>query len=345
MKISKEIKTALIALLSILLLVAGVNFLKGNSFFGGDDVYYAYFSNSAGVQPASSVVLNGVSVGKILEVKNNFGAPEDKQILIKFNLTNHDLKLPIGTKVELGPIDLFSKGIILTLGDDESKGFYKPGDELIGTVAVDLFTQVKAYADPVTTRLQGMVEKLDNLATSFSVFWDETATSDFEQSMVELRETIHSFGNVAKNMDLLLEEEKSKLGQIFSNVESITHNLKLSNDKVAQILGNTAKISDDLVKSDFKKVIGDAQKTIDNFNTTLTGVNNGEGTLGKLVKDEALYSDLVKTNKDLQNLLLDLQTHPERYVHLSLIGRKTKGVPIPADQEEKLKKLLDSIPD
>ena len=99
MKISKEIKTGVISLLAIVLLVTGVNFLKGNSFFGGDEVYYAYFSNSAGLAPASSVVLNGVGVGKVLAVENMFNETPDKQVRIKFNLQNRDLKIPKGSYI------------------------------------------------------------------------------------------------------------------------------------------------------------------------------------------------------------------------------------------------------
>ena len=345
MKISKEIKTGVIALLSIGLLVTGVNFLKGNSFFGGDEVYYAYFSNSGGLAPASAVVLNGVGVGKVLAVENMFNETPDKQVRIKFNLQNRDLKIPKGSSIEIGPLDLFTKGLVLELNPDISQGYYKPGDSFMGNVAVDIFTQVKAYADPVTTRLQGMMEKLDKLVVSFSSFWDTTATSSLQGSMQDLKITIQRFGSVAKEFEGLITEEKVKLGQIFTNVESITQNLKVSNEKVSQIIGNTAKLTDDLVKSDFKTVIGDAQLTIQKLNKTLEGVNNGEGSLGKLVKDDSLFNELIETNKSLQHLIEDLEIHPERYVHLSLIGRKAKGVPIPAHQERKLRNLLDSIPD
>ena len=345
MKISKEIKTGIIALLAIGLLVTGVNFLKGNSFFGGDDVYYAYFSNSGGISPASSVVLNGVGVGKVLAVENMLSEVPEKQVRITFNLQNHDLKIPKGSVIEIGPLDLFTKGLVLELNTDLSQGYYKPGDSFEGVVAVDIFTQVKAYADPVTTRLQGMMEKLDDLVVSFSSFWDTTATSSLQGSMRDLKITIQRFWNVAKEVEGLIVEEKVKLSHIFTNVESITQNLKISNDKITGILGNTEQLTEDLVKSDFKTVIGDAQATIQKLNSTLESVNNGEGTLGKLVKDEALYNELIETNKTLQDLVEDLQVHPERYVHLSLIGRKVKGVPINSNQEEKLRNLLDSIPD
>jgi len=129
------------------------------------------------------------------------------------------------------------------------------------------------------------------------------------------------------------------------HVESITANLKKSSDEVNSIIGNTKKITDDMISADFKGTILEAQTTLKKFNYMLEDVNNGTGSLGKLVKDEKLYNELVETNNELQELVDDLQTHPERYVHLSLIGRKSKGVQLSGKQEGKLKKWLDSIPE
>ena len=344
MKVTKEIKTAVIALLAIALLVLGVNFLKGSSFFGGDEVYYAYFPNSGGLAPASSVVLNGVGVGKIISIKNVMTGPENRRVLIKFSIQNNDLKIPIGSTIEIGALDLFNKGLLLNLNPDISQGYILKGGSMQGTVAVDMFSQVKAYADPVTARLQGMMEKVDRLVVSFSSFWDTTATSELQGSLQELKTSLHRFGNLAEQAESLILEEKVTLGRILTNVESITTNLKRSNEEVNAIIGNTKKITDDMVTADFKSVVGDAQKAIQKFSEMIEGANNGEGSLGKLVKDETLYNELVKTNKDVQNLVVDLEQNPQRYVHISLIGRKNKQLPLSNEEQKKLRHILDSIP-
>jgi phospholipid/cholesterol/gamma-HCH transport system substrate-binding protein len=344
LKVTKEIKTAVIALFAIALLVLGVNFLKGSSFFGGDEVYYAYFPNSGGLAPASSVVLNGVGVGKIISIKNVMTGPENRRVLIKFSIQNDDLKIPIGSTIEIGALDLFNKGLLLNLNPDLSKGYIAKGGSMQGTVAVDMFSQVKAYADPVTARLQGMMEKVDRLVVSFSSFWDTTATSELQGSLQELKTSLHRFGNLAEQAESLILEEKITLGRILTNVESITTNLKRSNEEVNAIIGNTKKITDDMVTADFKAVVGDAQKAIQKFSTMIEGANNGEGSLGKLVKDETLYNELVKTNKDVQNLVVDLEANPQRYVHISLIGRKNKQLPLSNEEQKKLRHILDSIP-
>lgn len=344
MKISKEIKTGVIAIAAIGLLIAGINFLKGNSFFGGDDVYYAYFPNSGGVAVAGSVMVNGVPVGKIISIDLTQEQDSMKKVLIKFNIQEKNFKIPKGSVIEAGALDLFNKGIILHLNSDLSQGFYKPKDKLQGIVTVDITTQVKAYADPLVQKVQVALSSIDKMVTSFSAFWDTTATSSIKNSMKELQTAIHKFGNVAGEVETMLIEEKVKFARIMSNIESISINLKKSNDQVTAIIGNTKQITDDLVTSDFKGVINNASSTLKNLNSVLDKAQSGDGTLGKLINDTKLYDELVNTNKKLQSLVSDLQVHPERYIHFSVLGSKTKGVPLTSDEEKKLKKLLDSIP-
>lgn len=344
MKISKEIKTGVIAIAAIVLLVTGVNFLKGNSFFGGDDVYFAYFPNSGQLAPASSVTLNGVEIGKILSVEYVHGGKQDAKVKVSFNIQNDQIKIPKGSLIQIGSLDLFSKGLILIMGEDLSMGYYKPGDNMKGEVAVDMVSQAKAYADPISQKLQTMMVSIDNVVNSVSSLLDTNTSQTIEGSLFELKTAIKRFGNVAYEAETLLATERLKLGRILSNVESITDNLHLSNAKVAKILGNAEKLTDDLVTADFKAVINEAKATLNSVNVVMAKANSGEGSLGKLISDEKLYNELVVTNKAVQNLVNDISIHPERYIHFSFLGSKTKGLPLSSDEEKKLRKLLEEVP-
>jgi len=345
LKLSKELKAGIITLLAIGLLVAGINFLKGNSFFGGDDQYEAYFPNSGNLAPATSVYVNGVAVGKVLTVDYQPHGDSLSKVKVTFNIQDDNVRIPRGSKVEIGSVDFLNKGILLTLNSDLSHGYYKPGDKIKGTVASDLMTQVKDYADPTIQKLQSLISTVDRTVTSISAFWDTTATSKIEASMNEVQIALQRFGNVAVEVEDLVASEKVRFAKIMSNVESISGNLKASNDKITAIIGNVKKVSDDLVTINYKSVVEDAQKTIQKLNATLDAANNGEGTLGKLLHDEKLYNELVNTNKELQELVDDITLHPERYIHFSVLGAKTKGVPLSGKEEQKLRTLLDSIPD
>ncbi|MDC1186430.1 MlaD family protein [Crocinitomicaceae bacterium] len=342
MKISKEIKTGVIAIAAIGLLVTGVNFLKGNSFFGGDEIYYSYYPNSGQLAGASNVTLNGVAVGKVLSIENVASTDPNKVVKVSFNIQHDNIKIPKGTIVQIDNLDLFGKGLVLKMPDSLTNGYYKSGAKIPGELVVDMMSQVKQMAEPVAAKLQTLMTSIEKVVQSATTLVDTNSAESIEGTILELKVAIKRFGNVALETENLVKSEKVKLGRIFSNVEGITENLKASNEKVAEIIGNTKKITDDLVSADFKSVINEAKLTLTSFNKLLASANSGEGTLGKLISDEKLYNELVQTNKSLQNLVNDISVHPERYIHFSAIGRKTKGVPLTSDEEKRLRNLLDS---
>jgi phospholipid/cholesterol/gamma-HCH transport system substrate-binding protein len=345
LKISKELKAGVIAILAIGLLVCGVNFLKGNSFFGGDDQYTAYFPNSGGLTPATSVYVNGVGVGKVLSVEYNKQGDSLSRVKVVFNIQERNFKIPKGSKIEIGSYDLFNKGILLDISSDLSKGYYKTTDVIHGTVEQAIQDRVLTSLNPTIAKVENLISNVDKTVESMSAFWDTTANSEIKESMVEIRQAIKSFSRVANEVEGLVTSEKVKMSKIFSNLESISSNLRQSNAQISSIIGNTKKITDDLVTAEYSKTIADANKTIQNLNVMLNDINEGKGTIGKLIKDDAMYNELVKTNKELQELVDDIEMHPERYIHFSVLGAKTKGVKLTGKEEQKLRKVLDSIPD
>ena len=324
MKISKEIKLGIIAICAIVLIITGVNFLKGSSFFGGDAIYYGYFPSSGGIMPASSVAVNGVGVGKVLTIEYVPNESIERKVKVTFNIQNKDIKIPKGSEIQIGSLDLFN---------------------FQGTVALDMTQQVQAMADPVSKKLQHLLGNVDRMVNSINVLFDTTrGTNDIRSSLNEAKMAIKRFGNLSLEMNDLVKEEKIKLSDILQNVANITRNLDKSNKEISAILGNAHSFTDDLVKSNFKEVIAGAYKTISTINKALEETEQNRGNLSKFLKDESLYNELVNTNKKVQIILDDLHEHPEKYIKLSVFSRKPKGLQITKKEEEKLRKILDSTP-
>ncbi len=324
MKYTKEIKIGLIAIFAITLIVVGVNFLKGSSFFGGDSVYYGYFNESGGLMPASSVAVNGVSVGKVTAIEFLPFEKPQRRVRVTFNIQNHDIKLPKGVKIEIGALDLFNKAIILQFPEVISNSYLPNHSKIQGEVAKDMMQQMQAYADPITKKLTKLMNSVDRVVGSFAEFWDTTATSEIHGSLIEIRTAVKRFGGLTTSVEDLVADERVKLGSIMLNVLNITDNLNKNNKEISNIIGNTKKITDDMVSADFKGTISDAHRVINTLNKTLEEAERGNGNLSKLLKDEALYNDLVKSNIKLQELLSDVKENPKRYVHFSLFGKKDK---------------------
>lgn len=324
MKYTKEIKIGFIAIFSIALIVVGVNFLKGSSFFGGDDIYYGYFNESGGLMPASSVAVNGVSVGKVTSIDFLPLEKPERRVKVTFNVQNHDIKLPKGVRIEIGSLDLFNKAIILQFPDNINRGYLPNRAKIQGEVAKDMMQQMQAYADPITKKFNKLMNNVDRVVGSFADFWDTTATSEIHASLFEIRTAVKRFGNLTGDVEGMVADERAKLSSILFNVQSITENINKNNKEISAVLGNTKRITDDMVSADFKGTISDAHRVINTLNKTLEEAEKGNGNLSKLLKDETLYNDLVKSNLKLQELLVDVKENPKRYVHFSVFGRKDK---------------------
>ncbi|GAA0875236.1 MlaD family protein [Wandonia haliotis] len=338
MKISKEFKTGLIVILAIAILIAGVNFLKGDNFFGGSPEYYAVFEESGYLEPSSAVTLNGVAVGTVKAIYND---PEDlRRVIIRFSITKEGLELPKGSIAEITSTSLLSKGLILKLDYEAQDGFHTVGDTLIGSVAPELTDAVTAEVLPIKEKLERLMSSVENMVVSVNAFWDTTAAQSLDGSLLEVKIAIARFGNLAKNLDEMVIRESSRLTDIFQNVESISANLKASNEKISNIIGNVSNLTDTLVTADFAGVIKKATTTLETMNTALKNAAEGNGTLGKLLYDEQLYNELVNTNKSLQELVEDIELHPEKYIHFSVFGKSEKGVKLTKSDEEKLRELL-----
>lgn len=346
MKVSKEFKIGLAVVLSTALLIYGVNYLKGNSFFGGDDVYYGYFPTSGSLLPSSSVTLNGVEVGKVLAVDlvnpNKYADP-NKRVLVKFSIQTDNLLIAKGSGIRIVP-GVLSTEVQLLQNFVADKGYLAIGDTMRGTVSQEITEQIETQLLPVKRKLEDLMTSIDNIVSSISVFWDTSAAYTLDQGLNNVKIAIAQFGNVAYNLDNLITEEKGKLSNIFTNVEDITGRFKETNKDIQLAALNIRNITDSLAAVNFKKTVDEATATLEKLNKLIGDANDGKGTLGKLLKDEEFYNELNRTNNKLQNLADDIKEHPERYIHFSVFGSKSKGVPLTKDQERKLKDILDTTP-
>ena len=122
-------------------------------------------------------------------------------------------------------------------------------------------------------------------------------------------------------MNSLLAENKSKLNTSFTNLDKTT--------------ANFAIISDSLAKANLGKTVKNLEMTLASVDKIMLGIESGKGTMGKLMKDDAMYTNFTKASKELELLLQDLRLYPTRYVNVSLFGKKNKPYVAPEPNEKK----------
>lgn len=318
MNLSKEFKVGLLAVVSITILYFGFNFLKGIDLFKRTTVYYALYENIDGLTMSNPVVINGLGVGRvsgidILQEKGNLVAVE-MGIDSKINI-NH------GTIARLVNTDfLGSKAIELILSDGNNQ-YYEDGDTLKSDIDAGITEFLKQSAGPVA----------DNIGTTISRI--NAILESFQGNSEKINNTLASIEGIAASLDQRLPILQDKFIFLLDSLNKNSQDLSLLLTSLQPVIANAAQITDSLKTLELSKTLDKTQLMLDNLNTNLVSLKEGNGTMGKLLHDDSLYVYLSHTARDLDRLLIDLEANPGRYVQFSMFGKKDK-----TEKKEKEKK-------
>ena len=306
MKLSREIKTAIIVVAGIVAFYVGFNFLKSKSLFHKTNTYYAYFPHSGGLKTGTQITVNGVKVGSVEAVDL-----EEKSAKIKITMEcSDDFKFSKNSVAELYNSLLGGAGLQIIPAFDNAPAAVS-GDVLEARVQEDMLASLD--------KLNHLLGQADTTLTGINTVLDAKTTNDLKNAITELGATMRNLNQASVTLNKMLVANQTNLNATLTNANKITTDL--------------SKVSGQLSEAELNKVIANAQTTLTNLNTLLADVEGGKGTIGKLLKDEALYKDLDKSAKQLELLLQDLRLNPKRYLHFSVFGKKAK-VYEPNDEEK-----------
>jgi phospholipid/cholesterol/gamma-HCH transport system substrate-binding protein len=336
LKIKKETKIGLLVIGSILIAVWGFNLLKGRNVFNRSITMYAVYSKVDGLTPSCPVKVNGFKIGQVTRMEFMQGDTLGR-ILVSFRIDNRDVKIPTDSKARIMSSDLLgSKEISLVFG--KSHDIISDGDTLKSEVEANLQQQVNELVAPLKVKVENLIGQVDTVVTSFKAVFDEKGMDNIQAGLSSLRRSIQNFEQATFNVNALLVSEKSKISNIFSNIESISANLKNNNKTITSVLDNLKNVTDSVKKARIASTINNANIAIQRADSILTQINSGQGSIGKLIKDESFYNMLDSAAYNLNELLVDVKKHPDEYVHINLIKVGTKREKEAKDAAEKSKR-------
>ncbi len=307
MKISREVKTAILVIVSTILIFFLFNYLKGQNLLDSSRKVFVVYDNVEGLASSSPVTLNGHTIGRVQEI----GFTTDGTAKIKVLLSiEDDIQFSKNSIAELYDTGLIGgKGIaIIPAFDDDEDAM--SGDELVGASKSGIMAMVEETLAPLQDKIGVLLVSADSLFTNINDVFDEPTKNSLKRGISELEGTISSFKNTSIALNQLIVNNKQKLDNTLTNFEDASANI--------------SNITDSIASTNLTKTISDLQTTIGNFNNLLSSIENGEGSIGKLLKDEGLYNNLEGATKQMEELLQDMKLNPKRYVHFSLFGKKAK---------------------
>lgn len=304
-KISRELKTGIIAVLTIALFVWGFNFIKGSNLFESGRSFYVEYENVQGLSVSAPVTINGLKVGvvdKIYFHPNKIGV-----LVVNFSLAN-DFKFTKNSIAEIYSPDFISGKSIKILPAFEGNNAVS-GDTLNGKIEAGLLGALNDQIAPLQSKVTSFLTNTDTLLVGFNAIFDEKTRGNLREAIASLNTTLSTFKTASKSLNSMLAEN-GKVDSILSNATTASHNL--------------VSLTDSLNESQIKETVHRLQGTIAKFNGILENVENGNGSIGKLLKDEGLYDNLEAASKEMEELLFELKVNPKRFVHFSLFGKKQK---------------------
>ena len=313
MKLTREIKTAILVISSILLFFWGYNFLKGKNLFDNSKKLYVVYNNVAGLENSAAITLNGLKIGKVSSIK----IQPDGKLLVELQIVN-DFPIAKSSIAEIYDSGLVGGREVAIKPNFEDKNYTVSGDYLKGASKLGLTDALAEQMVPLKDKLEVLLQNANDLFTNVNEILDEKGKANLKNTLAELNQTMIQFSGASKSLNQILGANKSKLDATFTNLDKTVANFEV--------------ISDSLANANLGQTVRNLEKTLANVDKLMSDIENGKGTMGKLMKDETMYNNFTKASSELELLLQDLRLNPTRYINVSVFGKKNKPYTEPTEE-------------
>ena len=320
--LSRELKAGLVVLIAGLVLYFGISYLKNSNLFKEGITLYSVYDKVEGIMGSQPVTINGLAVGRI---ENIYFHPDQSGRVVVAMTINTDYPITVTTLAQIKSSDLLgAKEIALEIGSGSV--LVEDGDTLRSAIEESLGDAINKEVLPVKIKTEKLIASLDTAIQILTGFLKGGVENDFRSSFSNVNQSLIHLNEITTELSTYMVENRESLGRATQNFERLSKSLADNRDELERVFENVANISDSLGKANVGQTMLALERTSKNLDIVTGRMANGEGTIGKLSAQDSLYNQIDKTVQSLDRLLLDLRYHPERYVRLSVFGRRPSRV-------------------
>lgn len=305
--LTKEVKIALMAIVAIVLLFIGINFLKGVNVFTSTNTYYVQFHDVHGLAVSNPVYANGYAVGTVRAIDYDYNRVDKVVVTIELN---DEMRVPQGTHAELEEELMGGVKMSLILGPNPTQNL-AIGDTITGAMHEGALDKIQA----IMPEFEALLPKLDSILNNLNRLTADPALAQTLHNAAELTGNLNEVSVQLKGiMNNDMPQLLGKANHVVGNVETLTG--KLSR---VDVDGTMQRV--DTALSNVNLLTGNLYNITNLLNSRL---NSHDNTLGLFLNDRGVYDHLNNTLRHADSLMIDLKSHPKRYVHFSVFGKKDK---------------------
>ncbi len=286
--------------------VFSYNYLKGINLFEKTRTFKIVYTKVDGLSPSNPVTLNGYKIGKVQKI--NFNPNDTKELIVDVVIEN-DVKFSKTSKAELYETGLIGGKAIAIIPDYDNNVIAKSGDYLIGVVKPGLTDLVNQIMPQIQLQLEAVMKKAEIVLSNVNSLFDEETKESLKLSIDEFGSLTNSLSETSANINDFIKDNSPNLTTTIDNLNETSLKIK--------------DISSSMSEVDLNLILTNLDSTISNLNKITHKLNQGEGTIGKLLYDDVLFKNLDDATKNLEELIEDIKLNPKRYVHFSIFGKKS----------------------
>ncbi|MFI3328284.1 MAG: MlaD family protein [Rikenellaceae bacterium] len=305
---TREVKIGFFTILIILSAWMGVKFLSGIDLLSNNREYYAIYDQAGGIQKSAPIFIKGVKIGNVSDIELDFSTAATPKVKLTLIISN-EYEIPRDSEAKMYSTGVMgSMAIEILMGS--STDYLPNGSKINSTREAGLLDSAGEEITNITGQIEGLTTDLAKTLESINSILDKNASQ---------------IDGIMRNMNALMANTNKVVTQNQDEIALLLDGFA----KVSETMGNNAPQIDSLIKSisglavqmEQEQVVPELKSTLAELNVLMAQVNSHEGTLGKIVGDDALYGNIIEITTSLNNLLIDFKDHPGRYVHLSLFNR------------------------
>ncbi|MDE5847644.1 MAG: MlaD family protein [Muribaculaceae bacterium] len=294
---NKEFAIGLSVIVAILILIFGIDYLKGINLFRPANYYVAYYDNVDELTVSSPVLINGYKVGQVREVNFNYKKPGKVEVVMALD---KNLQLPEGTIADLGTTLLSGARIELTMGTGSA--MIPTGGEVAAGIKGGLMSSVQDMMPAVT----GVLPKVDSLLYNLNLLVADPALTASIQRLDGITD------NLLSTTQGLSSTMNRQVPMLADNTVKITRSLDT-------IVGNLGQLSYQLKTLPIDATVDNVNQLTANLSQFSRQLNDKNSSLGLLTSDPELYNRITQVSADIDSLLVDIKKNPKRYISIKLL--------------------------
>lgn len=304
--LSNEVKVALTIILSVAVAYVGFRMMSDLPVFRDSMVLYSHFQKVDGLSSGNYVYINGVKVGSV----KNIELEENDSVRVAMNF-NTGIDIPEGSVAYLESSGLLDEKIILI--ERSGSGTNIPnGGRINGIYRGGMMETLANEGEKLSGDVSQSFEKLNLFLEQANSAVDSTNRSRLRASLSHVETSLRELSGLIENKRGDLERTVESASRFMASMDTIAAGNKAEIDSLVRGMNRSVR--------ELEALSSDLGETNRQLNTLLSRINSGEGTLGKLVNDPALYDNLEQLSAELRILARNINEDPGRYLkHMRLI--------------------------